>query len=196
MEGGNQLAKQHKTKGSLLQGDGNYFNKIISRESSLGQSSHHNKYYYRQPEGVPFKWEMQPGTPKLKAEEEIIPPPCPSPLMQSQGLPKPSSFLTNSPPPSGDYRRPTKWLGKKFKEIQRSTHKFVQKSGMRKSNPPQIGHSNREFSASNNSFSSLSSSSLSDFHGRAIEKEQEDGHPTCNLNWNMSKILVRVIKRI
>ncbi|CAN7033207.1 unnamed protein product [Brassica rapa subsp. trilocularis] len=57
----------------------------ISRNSSIG-------YYYhrRSSEGVPFKWEMQPGTPISSQPGEIIPPISPPPMMLSLGFPKPS----------------------------------------------------------------------------------------------------------
>ncbi|CAF2107181.1 BnaCnng17330D [Brassica napus] len=57
----------------------------ISRNLSIG-------YYYqrRSSEGVPFKWEMQPGTPINTQPGEIIPPISPPPAMLSLGFPKPS----------------------------------------------------------------------------------------------------------
>lgn len=68
-----------------------HFNRIESREFSVGQSS---RVYYRNPEGVPFKWEMQPGKPKIinlpREEVIIIPPPSPPPAVQSLWLPKPN----------------------------------------------------------------------------------------------------------
>ncbi|KAG9130034.1 hypothetical protein Leryth_012802 [Lithospermum erythrorhizon] len=144
MELKNPSKRQQKSKGSILQGDGNYFYKILSREaSSDGHSSH--KSSYRPHEGVPFKWEMQPGTPKINincAEEEIIHPPSPSPLMQSQGLP-------NKPPDCRGYSRPSGWLRKTLKIIQRSASKFVQTSGKKKSVPRIIGGSTRELSTPN-----------------------------------------------
>ncbi|OMO51348.1 hypothetical protein COLO4_37717 [Corchorus olitorius] len=64
-----------------------FFNKIISRNSSVGCSS--RIYYYRSSEGIPFNWEMQPGTPKQPQEEDILPPISPPPAILSLGLPKP-----------------------------------------------------------------------------------------------------------
>lgn len=40
------------------------------------------------PAGIPFGWEMHPGTPKAAAESELIPPPTPPPAVQSLGLPQ------------------------------------------------------------------------------------------------------------
>ncbi|XP_027368763.1 uncharacterized protein LOC113874748 [Abrus precatorius] len=60
--------------------------KILSRRSSVGCSSRIS--YYRSGEGVPFKWEMQPGIAKEQPKEEL-PPLTPPPALLSQGLPKP-----------------------------------------------------------------------------------------------------------
>ncbi|KAL3575110.1 hypothetical protein D5086_023211 [Populus alba] len=60
---------------------------LFSRDSSVGFSS--RRLYYRSAEGVPFKWEMQPGTPKDPSKEEIIPPIRPPPALLGIGLPKP-----------------------------------------------------------------------------------------------------------
>ncbi|KAB1204255.1 hypothetical protein CJ030_MR8G016434 [Morella rubra] len=70
---------------SLLQGD-EFFHKMLSRNSSVGCSS---RIYYRCPEGVPFQWEMQPGTPKHPQKEDVMPPLSPPPAVLSLGLPKP-----------------------------------------------------------------------------------------------------------
>ncbi|KAG7621810.1 hypothetical protein ISN44_As04g026680 [Arabidopsis suecica] len=56
----------------------------ISRNSSVGY------YDERMPEGVPFEWEMQPGTPINTQPREVVPPLSPPPAMLSLGLPKPS----------------------------------------------------------------------------------------------------------
>ncbi|KAA8535598.1 hypothetical protein F0562_030601 [Nyssa sinensis] len=72
---------------SVLEGDGFYFDRILSRKSSPGHSS---RIDYGRAEGVPFEWEKQPGTPKNPPEEEVIPPISPPPAVQSLALPKPS----------------------------------------------------------------------------------------------------------
>ncbi|XVF70003.1 hypothetical protein PTKIN_Ptkin11bG0126700 [Pterospermum kingtungense] len=72
---------------SVIQGDETFFNRIISRNSSIGCSS--RIYYYRSSEGVPFNWEMQPGTPKEPHKEDILPPISPPPAILSLGLPRP-----------------------------------------------------------------------------------------------------------
>ncbi|XVF34207.1 hypothetical protein REPUB_Repub18cG0039000 [Reevesia pubescens] len=70
-----------------VQGDELLFNRIISRNSSVGCSS--RIYYYRSSEGIPFNWETQPGTPKESQKEDILPPISPPPAVLSLGLPKP-----------------------------------------------------------------------------------------------------------
>ncbi|KAK4355419.1 hypothetical protein RND71_024390 [Anisodus tanguticus] len=56
---------------------------FLSRMSSVDQS------YYRSKEGIPFKWEMQPGTPIHTPQKDVIPPPSPPPMVQSLALPIP-----------------------------------------------------------------------------------------------------------
>ncbi|KAL0646813.1 hypothetical protein Bca4012_045104 [Brassica carinata] len=53
----------------------------ISRSSSVGVSSRLFYYYHHRSlnDGVPFKWEMQPGTPINPPPEEIVPPITPPP---------------------------------------------------------------------------------------------------------------------
>ncbi|KAL4326126.1 hypothetical protein GQ457_11G017830 [Hibiscus cannabinus] len=68
-------------------GEGNFLNRIISRNSSIGGSS--RVYYCRSSEGIPFNWEMQPGTPKEPQKEDTLPPISPPPAVLSLGLPKP-----------------------------------------------------------------------------------------------------------
>ncbi|KAG7020905.1 hypothetical protein SDJN02_17593, partial [Cucurbita argyrosperma subsp. argyrosperma] len=63
-------------------------NKVISRTSSIGCSSR-SIYYCGTPEGVPFKWETQPGTPKDPPPQDMLPPLTPPPAVLSLGLPKP-----------------------------------------------------------------------------------------------------------
>nr|XP_043619646.1 uncharacterized protein LOC122591443 [Erigeron canadensis] len=76
--------------------------KTLSRDSSVGQSS---CIYYRNTnnEGVPFDWEMQPGTPKHRPREEVIPPPTPPPAMQSLAFSRPNVDLY------GESRESTSW---------------------------------------------------------------------------------------
>ncbi|XP_058113744.1 uncharacterized protein LOC131256736 [Magnolia sinica] len=64
---------------SLLERDEIFFNRLLSREPSMGFSS---RIYYRVAAGnVPFEWEVQPGKPKVVPEIVLIPPLSPPPAM-------------------------------------------------------------------------------------------------------------------
>ncbi|PWA70587.1 hypothetical protein CTI12_AA286730 [Artemisia annua] len=80
--------ENNQTSSPVLKGEAFSISKVLARESSVGQSS---RIYYQNTtnEGVPFKWEMQPGTPVNPPLAEIIPPPTPPPAMQSLALPLP-----------------------------------------------------------------------------------------------------------
>ncbi|KAI3701694.1 hypothetical protein L6452_26956 [Arctium lappa] len=82
----NQDIQKNQTPFYVLKGED--CSKILSRYSSASQSS---RIYYQNTtnEGVPFKWEMQPGTPKNPPQVEVIPPPTPPPAVQSLSLPRP-----------------------------------------------------------------------------------------------------------
>ncbi|KAK8520513.1 hypothetical protein V6N13_031042 [Hibiscus sabdariffa] len=79
-------------------GEEKFFNRIISRNSSIGCSS--RIYYYRSSQGIPFNWEMQPGTPKEPQKEDTLPPISPPPAVLSLGLPKPRIDIADQPKPS------------------------------------------------------------------------------------------------
>ncbi|CAN0846565.1 hypothetical protein LINGRAHAP2_LOCUS4511 [Linum grandiflorum] len=84
---------------SVLQGDGAFYNHVISRDSC--PSTRILFYCRSNADGVPFKWETQPGTPKFLPKEEessvasdrinISPPPA----LLSLSLPKPSVLITH-----------------------------------------------------------------------------------------------------
>lgn len=194
--------EQKKPISSVLQGDGVYFNRILSREPSVGQSSH---IYYRRTEGVPFKWEMQPGTPKNRPEEEdIIPPLSPPPSVLSLGLPKPCFDHPKR------VEQSSVWFWKRIKIIHKE--KMIQtltSKGTRNVDPGlnkndqnfQLGdQSDGEFIASfdNSCSSSSSSSNSSNSHAMelsSIRRELVDG-PFCCSPWNISAILIRTNRRI
>ncbi|KAF8102590.1 hypothetical protein N665_0198s0288 [Sinapis alba] len=73
----------------------------ISRSSSVGVSSRLFYYYHHRSleDGVPFKWEMQPGTPINPPTEDIIPPITPPPALLSRSLTKPSLGESNKRSP-------------------------------------------------------------------------------------------------
>ncbi|KAK8543250.1 hypothetical protein V6N13_136222 [Hibiscus sabdariffa] len=77
-----------------------FLNRIISRNPSIGCSS--RIYYYRSSQGIPFNWEMQPGTPKQPQtqKEDTLPPISPPPAVLSLGLPKPRIDIADQPKPS------------------------------------------------------------------------------------------------
>ncbi|VVB11862.1 unnamed protein product [Arabis nemorensis] len=65
-------------------------NEICKNGPSIPRNSSVGYYYHRRSEGVPFKWEMQPGTPINTQPVEVVPLISPPPAMLSLGLPKPS----------------------------------------------------------------------------------------------------------
>ncbi|GMN52058.1 hypothetical protein TIFTF001_021211 [Ficus carica] len=76
------------------------FNKMLSRTSSVGTCSSRIYYYRSAGEGIPFQWEMKPGTPKDQPKEEAIPPLSPPPAILSLGLPKPCINIEEPKPRS------------------------------------------------------------------------------------------------
>ncbi|KAL6520605.1 hypothetical protein OROMI_032165 [Orobanche minor] len=87
MEWKNNVSEDQKPV-SVFQGDEQCISRILCRDASIGRSS---RIFSHRAQGVPFKWEKNPGTPKYPQEvEDQIPPPSPSPLMQSLGLPLPN----------------------------------------------------------------------------------------------------------
>lgn len=82
---------------SVLRGKEVYINKILSRDSSTGQSS---RIYYSSTTslGVPFQWERKPGTPMNPPLETILPPTPPPlpPAARSLALPQPNVDMRNS----------------------------------------------------------------------------------------------------
>ncbi|KAG9456367.1 hypothetical protein H6P81_000875 [Aristolochia fimbriata] len=68
---------------SLLEGQEVFLNRILSRDSSRGFSS---RIYYRGVGEVPFKWEVQPGTPKVTQKPAMLPPLSPPPAILSSRL--------------------------------------------------------------------------------------------------------------
>ncbi|GMI84206.1 hypothetical protein HRI_002089900 [Hibiscus trionum] len=95
-------------------GEEKFFNRNISKNPSVGYSS--RIYYYRSSEGIPFNWEMQPGTPKQPQKEDILPPISPPPALLSLGLPKPRIDIIHEHKPSITKLR----LFKFWKQVKRS----------------------------------------------------------------------------
>lgn len=184
-----------KTVASVLQGDKLFFDKMISRNSTVGCSS--RIFYCRSAEGVPFKWEMQPGTPKDPPKQEIIPPLSPPPALLSLGLRKPCIEI----------EEPKASMRSRFKDL----WKHVKKNQGRKKPQERSVHGSSdkferfEFYSSdslcNSSFSSSSSVSFSiNGHSRQsfrLESPAKDSiqRPYGCSPWNFSSVLVRVARR-
>ncbi|XP_021277341.1 uncharacterized protein LOC110411487 [Herrania umbratica] len=191
---------------SVIQGEDQlFFNKIISRTSSVGYSS--RIYYYRSSEGVPFNWEMQPGTPKEPQKEDIVPPPSPPPAVLSLGLPKPCMNI-EEPKPSirlrfKFWKHVKKNHGnKKLQAGRKGVHLDMTDQSGKYSNYEMCSSDDGEFMASPRMSSSLSSSSFSFSNGPSFGSSRLpspsrdsslDRHNGCS-PLNFSSILVRVLR--
>ncbi|KAJ4709315.1 putative OSBP(Oxysterol binding protein)-related protein 4B [Melia azedarach] len=188
----------HHRKVSLLDGEECFFNKVLSRDSSVGYSS--RILYYRSAEGVPFKWEMQPGTPKDPPKEDILPPLSPPPAILSLGLPKP---CINIEEPKFSMRSKLKFWKhnyKKSQEIKRvlsnKEHDHVNKFSSGSFVKFELDSSDgEEFMASRRNSSSSSSSSFSFSQSSRIQspaREKIDRSIYGCGPFNITSILVRV----
>ncbi|XP_030544219.1 uncharacterized protein LOC115750802 [Rhodamnia argentea] len=181
--------------------------RVLSRNSSAGYSS--QVFYGRMPEGVPFEWEMQPGTPKNPPKEQDLPPLSPPPAVVSLGLPRPCIGGEDRP------REPTRWsklkFWKKVKIHKRSHHKGKaqkgpcdsRKAGADGTSPGHSKVEGLEFWSSDldlapsprcSSASSLSTS-LS-FQNGANSAESLDHRPRSCAPWNLHALAVYFAKRI
>ncbi|OAY31946.1 uncharacterized protein LOC110600609 [Manihot esculenta] len=210
------VAEEKRRVVSVLHGDELFFNRVISRNPSVGYSS--RVFYYRSgAEGVPFQWEMQPGTPKVQPKEESIPPLSPPPALLSLGLPKPCIDVDQEVNRVSLGSRLKFWRrSKKTKKTQRGS-----RLGSRSENAVAGGgggggcdaferfefcSSDGEFmtwSSPRNSSTSSSSSSMSFSNGDSrqssrLESPARDsiqGIHACS-PWNLSSILVSVARRV
>jgi hypothetical protein len=64
--------------------DGKFFTRLLSKETSLANSSFRVLYYGGASGAVPFMWESQPGTPKHSFSETSLPPLTPPPSYYSK----------------------------------------------------------------------------------------------------------------
>ncbi|TXG60969.1 hypothetical protein EZV62_012332 [Acer yangbiense] len=194
----------HCNKGrkvSVLEGQELFFNKVLSRNSSNGCSS--RILYYRSAEGVPFKWEMQPGTPKDPPTEDILPPLSPPPAVLSLGLPKPCISIEE---PKASMR--TKLMfwkhNKNYGEI---NNKKVQKGREDKFVNLELYSSDGEEyfmgSPCNSSSSSSSSFSFSNVHSSQSSRLQSPARNSMDHEniygcspWNFTSLLVRVGRKV
>lgn len=196
---------------SLVQGD-EFFHRVISRDSSVGCSSH--IYYYRNSEGVPFEWEMQPGTPKEPPKDEEIPPITPPPAVLSLGLPKPC--INNEQPKAKAWLIMLRYWNKIKKNKERKSVKAVGSRGSSSHDTHDCGTEKFEFCGSDSEFmessssprasSSSSSSSLSLSNDPSVQSarlENPEGkansfhHGTLSCTpWSLSTILVSIARRV
>lgn len=183
-----ELKSDEQKAVSVLEGDGSSMRRILGREPSVGQSS---RVFYRSAEGIPFKWEMQPGTPIHPQQEDEIPAVCPSPLMRSMGLPLPN--LDRDDPHQESSSKMSKiW------SLRKMVKKRIITSDISKKLEMLIGRSGKQQESSrfgDSSFCSNSSSdsSFSSHHDRVADL---DGGPFCCSPWNVPAILVRVASRV
>ncbi|XP_041021875.1 uncharacterized protein LOC121263137 [Juglans microcarpa x Juglans regia] len=191
-------------KRSFLQGD-EFFQKILSRNSSTGYSS--SIYYHRSTEGVPFEWEMQPGTPKVLPKDEVIPPLSPPPAVLSLGLPKPciQQPKAQTRPKLGFWNK-----NKNHKESKnndkagpRGIHCYTTDADKFDRFELCSSSSDSEFLASPQISSSSSSSSSSLSYGSSLKssrlqspgRDSNCGHLSCS-PWNISALLVSIARRV
>lgn len=189
-------------------------NNILSRNSSLGCSS--RIYYYRSTgtQGIPFQWEMQPGTPKNPPpKEEALPPLSPPPAVLSLGLPKPC--ISDMEP----FKPRRRLIIRFWKKIRKNDHllKITNKKSDQninvlndasdyKDETFEFCSSDCEFMSSSpaRNSSSSSSSSLSFSNGLSRQSSRLHSpawHPpsrsTLNCSpWNISNVLVSLAKRV
>lgn len=192
-------------KRSFLQGY-ELSQKMLSRNSSMGYSS--GVCYHRSPEGVPFVWEMQPGTPKDPPKDTVIPPLSPPPAFLSLGLPKPYIIEQHK---AQTRARLGFWNKSKNNKESKNNDKA---GGPRGSHGHTVDSdkfervdescsisSDCESSSGISSFSSSSSSSLSDDSSLQPSRLQNPGrdtfcgHLSCS-PWNISAILVSIARRV
>ncbi|KAF5749418.1 hypothetical protein HS088_TW04G01387 [Tripterygium wilfordii] len=201
----------------VLQGDDDddynlFFDRVISRDSSVGCSSR-IYYCHRSTEGVPFQWEMQPGTPKDPPQQDyLIPPLSPPPAIINSGMPKPCIDRIEDRHKASFRSRFWLWLSKhktKNRKI-KTIHRNDSGSNVDHKNEARLdfcgGSSDGGESMGtprNSRSSSSSSSSLSFSNGRSRHSSRLDsparesvvGHYGCSpLNFN--SVLVFVSRRV
>ena len=206
---GYEHGKGAEKRVSLVQGD-EFFHKVISRDSTVGCSS--RIYYYRNSEGVPFEWEMQPGTPKEPPKDEEIPPITPPPAVLSLGLPKPC--INNEQPKAKTWLIMLRFWNKIKKNKESKSVKAVGSQGS-SHDTHDCGTEKFEFCGSDSEFlesssslrasSSSSSSSLSLSNGHSVRSariESPEGkansfHGILSCTpWRISTILVSIARRV
>ncbi|KAE9614967.1 hypothetical protein Lal_00048270 [Lupinus albus] len=138
--------------------DDRFFSKLMSKETTIANTSSRVFYYGEKSVAVPFTWEAQPGTPKHPLSETSLPP-----------LTPPPSYFSNS-----------KSLKNKHRNSKPSIFSCIlpRFSGSRKSN-------NHVSSPSSSQSSSSSTWSLSVYPSSSCTIEENDNG---NLSFSHSKV--------
>ncbi|KAF8035165.1 hypothetical protein BT93_C1256 [Corymbia citriodora subsp. variegata] len=202
-----KIRVRDQAAGSVLQGDKAFSERVLSRNSSVGHSFRF--YYDRRPEGVPFQWEMQPGTPKNPPKEHDLPPLSPPPAVVSSGLPRPCVGCEDRTRERTSWSKLKFW--KKIRIYRRSYDKGKAQTGPRDGkasvDSPGSGHDKVEsfefwssdgdlvVSPRNSSASSLSTATLS-FRNGANSVASLDHQPRSCTPWNFNELVVHFVKRI
>ncbi|RDY03285.1 hypothetical protein CR513_13143, partial [Mucuna pruriens] len=87
-DGGNHVSIEKSFR--IKEGD-RFFSRLMSKETSMANSSSRVFYYGETSIAVPFMWEAQPGTPKHPSSETCLPPLTPPPSYYSN-----SKFIVGS----------------------------------------------------------------------------------------------------
>lgn len=185
--------------------DGDQFvlclDRLPSRNSSMSCSS---RLYYRSSEGVPFQWEMLPGTPKndniddiIPPHEAVVPPPIsPPPAALGRGLPKPF-FVGRRPsryPLFGSWRKQSNSKAKKYSSLDKSFDQRFRSCG---SDGCDFMESPTKTTSSSSSFSSSSFSSSSISKDPPLPAAESSGRwqPGCG-PWSINTIKIAIGRRL
>ncbi|KAL3841045.1 hypothetical protein ACJIZ3_025636 [Penstemon smallii] len=100
--------RQHKTAFAVEE-DGSFLSRILS---GVYTTEHFSGPLHSGtvPAGIPFDWEMQPGTPKNPPEKEHIPPPSPPPAVQSSTMPMPKLHVNEENAKAKESTWPRTWF--------------------------------------------------------------------------------------
>lgn len=184
--------------------------RFLSRESSVGQSS---RIYHRSAEGVPFNWETQPGTPKNPRREEVIPPPTPPPGSQTF-FPPIKNCADHLSKEDSSHSMHKLWFWRKHWKKQQTHKDFGRRCHAGQALSPNLkckksddrfADFGGEFGGWFDEYSSISESKSSSSSNGSMHQLKDD----CDHNsddhgvhkpfgcspWNMTGIMVRVVKR-
>ncbi|WOH01203.1 hypothetical protein DCAR_0520584 [Daucus carota subsp. sativus] len=185
--------------------------RILRRDSSTGESS---RIYHRSAEGVPFNWETQPGTPKHPRREEAIPPPTPPPGARSF-FPPIKPFADHSSKDDNSHAMHKSWFWRKHWKKQQTHRDYfgrkcqVVSSNVKSKNSDDLfgNYFDGESAGCVGDSSSSESKSSCEYSSNGSSRELKDDGEHCNNDhevhkpfgcspWNMTGIMVRVVKRV